>query len=62
MYWSIVVIFFFYFRMSKLVETVSKKTLAPHVHALVFELCASDLAGQDLEVPYVRYVINRKGV
>ncbi|VDN99537.1 unnamed protein product [Rodentolepis nana] len=44
--------------MPRLVENVSKKTIPPHVKSLVFELCATDLDGEDLEVPYVRYVLD----
>ena len=32
--------------MSKVVETVSRKPLAPHVKALVFELCCNDADGE----------------
>lgn len=43
--------------MSQVVEAVSKKKLEPHVKALTFELCCNDLEGEDVEVPYVRYVL-----
>jgi ubiquitin-activating enzyme E1 len=43
--------------MSEVVEKVSKKTLEPHVRALVFELCCNDSDGNDVEVPYVRYTL-----
>uniref|UniRef100_A0A5K3FW28 E1 ubiquitin-activating enzyme n=1 Tax=Mesocestoides corti TaxID=53468 RepID=A0A5K3FW28_MESCO len=46
--------------MPKLVETVSKKPIEPHVRALVFELCATDINGEDVEVPYVRYLLNQQ--
>lgn len=46
--------------MPHLVETVSKKRIPAHVNALVFELCATDLDGEDVEVPYVRYVLDKK--
>ncbi|KND00481.1 ubiquitin-activating enzyme E1 [Spizellomyces punctatus DAOM BR117] len=42
---------------SKLVETVSKKPIAPHVKALILEVCVNDREGEDVEVPYVRVVI-----
>ncbi|VDL98153.1 unnamed protein product [Schistocephalus solidus] len=45
-------------KLPQLVESVSKKHIAPHVRALVFELCATDLDGEDVDVPYVRYVLN----
>nr|CDS33642.1 ubiquitin modifier activating enzyme 1 [Hymenolepis microstoma] len=44
--------------MPRLVENVSKKTIPPHVKSLVFELCATDMEGEDLEVPYVRYILD----
>ncbi|KAL0882803.1 hypothetical protein ABMA27_016349 [Loxostege sticticalis] len=43
--------------MSEVVTKVSKKKLEPHVKALVFELCCNDEAGEDVEVPYVRYTL-----
>lgn len=47
--------------MSELVERVSKKSIEPHVRALVFELCCNDPAGEDVEVPYVKYNLTRRG-
>ncbi len=35
---------------SKVVETVSKKPIAPHVRALVLEICCNDDTGEDVEV------------
>jgi len=46
--------------LSKVVETVSKKELPSHVRALVLEICCNDTEGNDLEVPYVKYVLERK--
>lgn len=46
--------------MSELVERVSKKSIEPHVRALVFELCCNDTEGDDVEVPYVKYNLPRK--
>ncbi|XP_075977799.1 ubiquitin-like activating enzyme 1 [Anticarsia gemmatalis] len=43
--------------MSEVVMKVSKKKLEPHVKALVFELCCNDEAGDDVEVPYVKYTL-----
>ncbi|CAH8485598.1 unnamed protein product [Dicrocoelium dendriticum] len=40
----------------QLVETVSKRPIPPHVKALVFDLCCSDADGEDVDVPYVRYL------
>jgi hypothetical protein len=36
--------------MSKLVETVSKKPIPPHVKAVIVEICANDTEGEDVEV------------
>lgn len=44
-------------KISKLVETVQKTILAPHVSALVLEMCANDEEGEDVEVPYIRVVV-----
>ncbi|KAM7537021.1 hypothetical protein Aperf_G00000059949 [Anoplocephala perfoliata] len=44
--------------MPRLVESVSKKSIPSYCKALVFELCATDLDGEDVEVPYVRYVLD----
>ncbi|TPX71107.1 hypothetical protein SpCBS45565_g01260 [Spizellomyces sp. 'palustris'] len=35
---------------SKLVETVSKKPIAPHVKALILEVCVNDREGEDVSV------------
>lgn len=43
--------------MSEVVRRVSKKKIEPHVRALVFELCCNDEDGEDVEVPYVRYLL-----
>ncbi|KAI8149195.1 ubiquitin-activating emzyme E1 [Fennellomyces sp. T-0311] len=44
-------------KVSKLVETVSKKPIPPHVKAIIFEICANDKEGEDVEVPYVKVKI-----
>ncbi|KAL3275982.1 hypothetical protein HHI36_020713 [Cryptolaemus montrouzieri] len=41
--------------MTEVVKRVSKKKIESHVKALVFELCCNDEAGNDVEVPYVKY-------
>lgn len=46
--------------LSELVERVSKKSIEPHVRALVFELCCNDTQGEDVEVPYVKYNLPKK--
>jgi len=43
--------------MSEVVKKVSKKKIPPHVKALVFELCCNDTDGEDVEVPYVKYIL-----
>lgn len=43
--------------MSQVVESVSRKSIEPHVKALTFELCCNDEEGEDVEVPYVRYLL-----
>lgn len=46
--------------MSQVVETVSKKPIPEHVNALVLELCCNDTEGEDLEVPYVKYILPKR--
>ena len=46
--------------LSKVVETVSKKPIPSHVRALVFEICCNDDKDEDVEVPYVKYVLPLK--
>jgi ubiquitin-activating enzyme E1 len=43
--------------LSEVVRKVSKKQIAPHERALVFEICCNDESGEDVEVPYVRYTL-----
>lgn len=43
--------------MSEVVRRVSKKSIEPHVRALVFEICCNDSDGNDVEIPYVRYIL-----
>lgn len=43
--------------MSEVVKKVSQRPIEPHVRALVFELCCNDKDGEDVEVPYVRYLL-----
>lgn len=45
--------------MSDVVRKVSKKQIAPHERALVFEICCNDMEGEDVEVPYVNYILRR---
>lgn len=41
-------------RLPRLVETVSRKPVPPHAKDLIFEICADDEEGEDVEVPFVR--------
>ncbi|XP_052027978.1 ubiquitin-like modifier-activating enzyme 1 Y, partial [Apodemus sylvaticus] len=43
--------------MTEIVSRVSKRKLGHHVKSLVFELCCNNESGDDIEVPYVRYII-----
>lgn len=43
--------------MTDVVRKVSKRQIAPHERALVFEICCNDQEGEDVEVPYVRYTL-----
>ncbi|CAH8497265.1 unnamed protein product [Schistosoma turkestanicum] len=43
--------------LKQLVETVSKRQVPPHVKVLVFDVCCSDMNDEDVEVPYIRYVL-----
>nr|XP_039247456.1 ubiquitin-like modifier-activating enzyme 1 [Styela clava] len=43
-------------KLSEVVQKVSKKKLRSHEKALVLEICCNDKTGEDVEVPYVRYV------
>jgi len=41
-------------KLRDLVEFVSRKPIAPHQKDLIFEICADDEEGEDVEVPFVR--------
>lgn len=43
-------------RLSEVVQKVSKRKLRSYEKALVFEVCCNDKDGEDVEVPYVRYI------
>jgi len=43
--------------MTKVVTKVSKKPIPAHSKALVLELCVNDKDGEDVEVPYVKYIL-----
>jgi ubiquitin-activating enzyme E1 len=40
-------------RMSKLVETISRKPIPDHQKNVIFEVTAEDKSGEDVEIPYV---------
>lgn len=40
-------------KLSELVESVSKKPVPEHQKKVIFEICADDESGEDVEVPYV---------
>ena len=40
-------------KFSKLVETVSKKPIPPHVKHLITEVMVTDEDGEDVEVPFI---------
>jgi len=43
--------------MSQVVELVGRKQIPPYVNALVLELCCNDTDGEDVDVPYVKYLL-----
>lgn len=45
-------------KMTEVLKRVSKKRIEPYVKSLVFELCCNDENDEDIEVPYVRYVLD----
>lgn len=48
---------FFVSRLRQLVTEVTKKDIPAWQKAVVFEICVTDEADEDVEVPYVRYVL-----
>ncbi len=40
-------------KLSELVEAISKKPVPPHQQNVIFEICADDMSGEDVEVPYI---------
>jgi ubiquitin-activating enzyme E1 len=47
------------FRMSKLVETISKKPIPDHQKNVIFEVTAEDQTEEDVEVPYVMLTLKK---
>lgn len=44
----------FSMKLSKLVETISKKAIPPHQKEVIFEIVAEDMAEEEVEVPYIK--------
>jgi ubiquitin-activating enzyme E1 len=40
-------------KLSELVATISKKPIPGHQQNVIFEICADDQSGEDVEVPYI---------
>lgn len=40
-------------KLSDLVATISKKPIPDHQKNVIFEICAEDQTGEDVEVPYI---------
>jgi ubiquitin-activating enzyme E1 len=40
-------------KLSELVATISKKPIPEHQKNVIFEICADDASGEDVEVPYI---------
>lgn len=47
-------------KMTEVLKRVTKKKLEPWVKSVVFEICCNDDNDEDLEVPYVRYVLGNQ--
>ena len=45
-------------KMTEVLKRISKRRIEPWVKSLVFELCCNDEMDEDVEVPYVRYVLS----
>ncbi|KAI8989381.1 ubiquitin-activating emzyme E1 [Pilobolus umbonatus] len=46
-------------KLSKLVESVSKKPIPSYVKSIIFEVCVNDADDEDVDVPYVRVTIKK---
>ena len=47
------------FRLSQLVEHISRKTIPDHQKNVIFEITCDDVTGEDVEVPYVMLKLNK---
>ncbi|ODQ67733.1 ubiquitin-activating enzyme E1 [Nadsonia fulvescens var. elongata DSM 6958] len=45
-------------KLTDLIETISKKKLPSHTKTLIFEICCDDKEGEDVEVPYIRVMLD----
>lgn len=45
-------------KLSKLVETISKKPIPSHQKEVIFEIVADDMDDEDVEVPYIKVKVN----
>ena len=43
------------YRLSDVVQKVSKKKIPSYVNNLVLEICCDNADGEDVEVPYIKY-------
>ena len=43
------------FRLSDVVQKVSKKKIPSYVNNFVLEICCDNADGEDVEVPYIKY-------
>ena len=50
------------YRLSKLVETISKKPIPDHQKNVIFEMTVEDAAEEDVEVPYVMLKLQKGNV
>ncbi len=44
---------YYYYRMSQLLETVSRRPIPSHQKNIIFEINVEDASEEDIEVPYV---------
>lgn len=48
-----------WFRMSQLVEHISKKKIPEHQKNVIFEITCEDVNEEDVEVPYVKLILDK---
>ena len=47
------------YRLSQLVEHISKKKIPEHQRNVIFEITCEDTTGEDVEVPYVMVKLDK---